>query len=489
MAGRSNKFTKKTHRRTLGVHLTSTKIFFKYILPEIKDKLFDYIWIDQYAGEGALILPILKFIPKDKRINFFKNHIYLFDIQEDMVDKSINNALAYGIPKEIAIKNIRQRDNLRNFPKFLKKKELPIYHVSNPPYLYLGYIRKHEETKIHLKYFENDNDGYQDLYQIAMINDLRNGIENLIYIIPSNFIFGAAVSNKFRMDFFKYYSVIKMYIFETKIFQFTGTNICIGFFNRKKHPNIELIKFIGTKIKKNDVVFERKYELKPEFKYRGGSKFDDYIKHYILKKPLEVKYYLLRDEVETNKGNKIITAIDTSNYSSNQYLKLDLQIDDELYSRIKSNILYIRTVDTGSLKGKVGLYEIRKDFNVDGIYVSKNTYRTSPIHIFLTPEISSDDQLLLKDYFNFLLEYFRKKLDSEFLTTYKYSNAEYTRKYLGLTQVRNLIQTFPFIELNKVNKNNLKKIIEEKDFKEILKFLTKFSKRKEKKTIDLTEWL
>lgn len=154
MADISKKFTKKTHRRTLGVHLTSTKIFFKYIFPEIKDKLFDYIWIDQYAGEGALILPILKFIPKDKRINFFKNHIYLFDIQEEMVKKCIVNAQSYGIPIDLANRNINQRDNLRNFPKFLKSKELPIYHISNPPYLYLGYIRKHEETKIQKnKYF------------------------------------------------------------------------------------------------------------------------------------------------------------------------------------------------------------------------------------------------------------------------------------------------------------------------------------------------
>jgi hypothetical protein len=58
-----------------------------------------------------------------------------------------------------------------------------------------------------------------------------------------------------------------------------------------------------------------------------------------------------------------------------------------------------------------------------------------------------------------ILEHFREKLDSEFLTTYKYSNANYTRKYLGLTQVRKIIETFPY-ELEVVKKKRLKALIE-----------------------------
>ena len=255
----------RVSRRTLGVHLTSTDTFLQYIFPHIKNILHDYLWVDFYCGQGNLILPILETIPEENRIEFFQNHIYLFDIQLGMVQKSIENAESYGIPLEIAQKNIKQRDSLNVFPQFLKKKQYPIYHITNPPYLYLGYIRKHKETEQHLKYFENENKGYQDLYQIAMINDLRNEINNLIYIIPSNLIFGASVSNKFRVDFFKYYNVDKMYIFEIQIFEFTGQNICIGFFNRKREPKKEILKFYGTKIKKNDITLERRYILKPEF--------------------------------------------------------------------------------------------------------------------------------------------------------------------------------------------------------------------------------
>ncbi|MFX1340172.1 MAG: SAM-dependent DNA methyltransferase, partial [Promethearchaeota archaeon] len=129
--------------------------------------------------------------------------------------------------------------------------------------------------------------------------------------------------------------------------------------------------------------------------------------------------------------------------------------------------------DKGSAQGRVGLGIISDDFKVAGIYVSSNTYRTHPIQIFLEPQISIEDQILLKNYFNFILELFRKELDSEFLTTYKYSNADYTRKYLGLTQVRSLIETFPIINFDEVNKKKLIQTVDQKDLYEIFNILKK----------------
>jgi len=456
------------HRRSFGVHLTSSDIFLKFIFPVIKEKLWEYKWIDLYAGEGNLTLPILKSIPPEDRIRFFKNHIYLSDIQEEMIEKCIKKAEFYGIPSEVASRNVILRNNLEGFPDFLKNNQKPIFHITNPPYLYLGYIRKHNETQKYLKLFEGKNEGYQDLYQIAMINDLRNQIDNLIYIIPSNFLFGASVSNKFRKDFLKFYKINKMIIFETKIFEFTGTNICIGFFERKKIPKSENVKFNGIKIKKQSGEIRKTYILKPKYKYRAGSKFDEFLEKNRLDTPLNVNYYLLKKEIMNNKGSNKLSVIDANNYKNNQYTKLDLRVNDKLKTKIESNILYVRTVDTGSINGRVGLGVITEDFNVNGIYVSGNTYRTHPIQIFLDPELSHNEQILLKNYFNLLLESFRKKLDSEFLTTYKYSNAEYTRKYLGLTQVRNLIQTFPYKKLNKNFKEKLSSFVDKKDLKRIL---------------------
>lgn len=471
MENKKRNTEENTFRRTFGIHLTSSKIFTEFIFPEIQDKLWQYKWIDLYAGEGNLIIPILNSIPLNDRIKFFNHHVFLSDIHPEMVEKCIENVRNYGIPSEVALNNIKVRNNLDNFPNFLKDGKLPLYHITNPPYLYLGYIRKHRETQKHLKLFEGENEGYQDLYQIAMINDLRNNIQNLVYIIPSNFLFGASVSNRFRGDFLKFYDIRKMFIFETKVFEFTGTNICIGFFEKKSIPKEENIKFSGLKIENQRKPKEINYVLKPEFNYRAGSEFDEFLKKYQLKEPLKVKYYLLKKDLLDNSGGNKLDVIDANKYQNNQYKKLTIEVNNEFKETIQSNILYVRTVDTGSYDGRVGLGVISEEFNVNGIYVSGNTYRTHPIQIFFEPTISLAEQNLLKSYFNFILETFRERLDSSFLTTYKYSNAEYTRKYLGLTQARKLIQTYPYTNISLRLKEKLANFIRKKDYNGVLEQL------------------
>ena len=461
---------KKRFRRQYGIHLTSKEMFKEFIFPHIKDKLNQYLWVDLFAGEGNLILPILEEFYQDERISFFKDHIFLFDIHQEMVHKCIDNAVSYGIPESVAQNNIMVGDNLKNFPNFLKEKKYPLFHITNPPYLYLGYITKHDDTKEHLKYFQEKNEGYQDLYQIAMMNDLRNEIQNLIYIIPSNFLFGASVSNKFRMDFLKEYQIIKMIIFETQVFEFTGTNICIGLFSKKQIPSTNIQDFTGIKIKKKDIILNRNFILKPKYKYRAGSLFDEFIETYGRKNPLKIKFYLTKDEVRQNNGRCRVEVIDANKYEHHKYKRLIIDVNKELNDKVQSNILYTKTVDSGSDNGRAGLGIIQDDFNVSGIYVSGNTYRTHPIQIFLYPSISISHQKLLREYFNSLLEHFRYTLDSEFLTTYKYSNANYTRKYLGLTQVRGLISTFPH-NLDNNDITFLQELITKKKIEDIIRFL------------------
>ncbi|HPP30590.1 MAG TPA: hypothetical protein PLE69_06705 [bacterium] len=65
--GTSSYISIEKKRREFGAHLTSIDIFKQFIFPEIKDILYNYSWIDLFAGEGNLILPILEAIPKGKR--------------------------------------------------------------------------------------------------------------------------------------------------------------------------------------------------------------------------------------------------------------------------------------------------------------------------------------------------------------------------------------------------------------------------------------
>ncbi|MFA5381728.1 MAG: N-6 DNA methylase [Candidatus Micrarchaeia archaeon] len=435
----------KGKRRDLGVHLTSVNIFKKFIFPKIKNKLNDYIWVDLFAGEGNLILPILEQIEKDKRIEFFKANIYLFDIQSEMVDKSIQNAVSYGIPKEIAEKNILQLDTLKNYPKFLLNSKKPVFHITNPPYLYLGYISKHEKNKEQQKLFTGVNKGYQDLYQIALINDLRNNLKNMIYIIPSNFLFGAVVSNKIRDDFLSRYNINEAVIFEKKIFDFTGTNVIICFFEKTDKINTKL-EFDAIKI--NCETKKRHYKLSNKNHFRAGFEFYEYTKKIKKTNSFSISFYLTENEINENLGKNKVVLLDSKKYTSRGYLKKEFFVNDYLYKKILSNPFFIRTVDTGSIDGKAGIYNIQEVFGVDGIFISGATYRTCPIQMFLTPTLTDVNSKKLIKEFNNLLNKLRENTDSEFMTTYKYSNGTYIRKYLGLSQVKNLMQTFSLSDLS-----------------------------------------
>ncbi len=460
-------------RREFGAHLTSVDIFKKFIFPEIKNILYQYTWVDLFAGEGNLILPILEAIPKNKIIEFFKDHIFLFDIQRDMVKKSIENAINYGIPLEVAKENIQVRDTLQDYPKFLRSLKYPIYHITNPPYLYLGYIAKNSERN--LKYFSGQNEGYQDLYQIALINDLRNGLKKMIYIIPTNFLFGFSVSNKIRKDFLPFYNIKKAIIFEKKIFEFTGTNVCICFFERKSNQTSSPIVFKALKI--NSRTLEKEYKLSPQHFYRAGGEFDDYISCFRSSTLLKIKFYLTLEEIERNKGDFLVKLLDVNSFSNGYFKFNTYKVNQKLYNKIKNNPLFVRTLDTGSWAGRVGIYNVNEVFGIDGILVTKEKYRTHPIQIFLSPELELNDLILLKNYFNLMLEYFRDITDSEFLTTFKYSNSDYVRKYLGLSQVKKLLETFPIHLMSSEMKKILNILVDQKNIEGIKDVLINLNKK------------
>ena len=92
--------------------------------------------------------------------------------------------------------------------------------------------------------------------------------------------------------------------------------------------------------------------------------------------------------------------------------------------------------------------------------------------------INLRDYVIKRDFKGQVIEFIiREKLDSEFLTTYKYSNAQYTRKYLGLTQARNLIHTFPYNKLLKDNKVKLARLIQNENYEKFFEFLEDLLKK------------
>ena len=140
----------------------------------------------------------------------------------------------------------------------------------------------------------------------------------------------------------------------------------IGLFSKKQIPSNNIQNFTGIKIKKKDIILNRNFSLNPKFKYRAGSHFDEFMETYRRKNPLKVKFYLTNDEVMQNNGLCRVEVIDANNYEHHKYKKLDLNVNKELNEKIKSNILYAKTVDSGSDSGRVGLGIIQDEFKVSG---------------------------------------------------------------------------------------------------------------------------
>jgi hypothetical protein len=461
--------TERKRRRVLGEHLTPRQLMRDYILPELMPILTQYRWVDLFAGRGDLIFPILEQIPPAERAAFLAEHIRLYDIQPPMVEYCIQRAVALGIPEPLARENIRQRDTLANYPEEIFRTSLPVYHVTNPPYLYLGYIPKHPETRPYLRYFTGHNEGYQDLYQIALINDLRHAVPKMAYIIPSNFLFGDAISNKIRDDLLDVYTICKAYLFEQSLFEHTGIHVMIAFFERKLYVRREPQVFEAVKV--NHTAETRRYRLTPKWHYRAGSEFEEFTTLHRATPPLKVRYYLHLETVQRNPGSCPLKLIDANGFSGKGYRVLNVQVNEALYEYVKANPLFVRTLDTGSVEGRAGLYFIPEVFDADGIVVTKATYRTHPIQVFIEPRLPQEDLQLLRDYFNLLLEHFRALTDSEFMTTYKYSESAYTRKYLGLSQAKALIETFPYLGISVEERERLRALVRLGDAERIIAFL------------------
>ncbi|GIV08339.1 MAG: hypothetical protein KatS3mg019_0430 [Fimbriimonadales bacterium] len=438
-------------------------------MPEVAPLYQRYRWVDMFAGKGDLIFPLLELTPPAERADFYREHIFLYDIQPEMVECCVQRAIQLGIPEPLARQNIRQQDTLATYPTEILKSSIPVCHITNPPYLYLGYIVKQPETQPYQKYFEGFNKGYQDLYQIALMNDLRHGVPYMIYIIPSNFLFGFSNANKIRDDFLPFYKIQKAIVFEKGLFEHTGVHVSLCFFERKAEPVREPQQFEGLKI--NDRTRRRLYYLSPAFHYRAGSEFEEFTRRYRANCPLKVGYYLYYETVKSHYGDLPIQVVDANTFTGNGYQQYQVSVDESLFKKVRTNPLFLRTLDTGTQDGRAGIYLISEVFGADAIMVSKAPYRTHPIHLFLEPTLPYEDVLLLKDYFNLLLEHFRERTDSEFMTTYKYSESLYTRKYLGLSQAKALIETFPYLDLTPAQREQLRHIIQTKNVDALLRSL------------------
>jgi len=304
---------------------------------------------------------------------------------------------AYDIDPQID--GVESRDSLL-CPPDLKGK----YIITNPPYL-----AKNKTKNKDLFFAYDTNDLYKASLKMIMGYDIfaksycRDGCEGGIIIVPLNFF--SDRDWKLRRDFLEKYKVISLNIFEERVFKDTSYTVCA--FNFKKREKDELQRFrirIYPDYLTNSQVRTESggtgYHLRPTLSdnnnYTIGYQFNE----------------LIRDKSKKVKVSRLVENV---------------ELGDNFISK-----LYLRSIDTGSMEGRIGLSIKNEPF------YGKISTRTSAT-IVLSEVFSEEEQLIVVKKFNDILEKYRKKYYSLFLTNFRNSTSHYARKRIDFKMAFDLI--------------------------------------------------
>src|SRR3989344_3945983 len=236
--------------------------------------------------------------------------------------------------------------------------------VTNPPYLNINKASKKTKDK----YFSGDH--FEDLYQTSLASIMNS--EEGIVIVPINFL-SAENSAKIRKIFFDRFRIVKMNYFTKRVFLDTTYNV-IAFYYKKNHKPID------------------SFNIKSQDNFLGI-------------------YRLTEEHLVQNPGPiKISTAY---NHINN---KEKATVSKKLFDNIKSNIIFLRAIDSGSEKGKIKLEDIR-NYKLDCL-VSKESSRHM-IHLIFTQSVSIENQEKIIKIFNSMINDLRSKYLSLFMTNFR----------------------------------------------------------------------
>jgi hypothetical protein len=268
--------------------------------------------------------------------------------------------------------------------------------LTNPPYLNVNKA----DDKAKEKYFNKFP--YEDLYQISLASIMNS--EEGVVIIPINFL-SAENSQSIRDLFFSKFEIIEMNYFKHQVFADTTYNV-IAFYYKKKNDFFKNGFEIFTHIYPDNKTIKIKLEKK--YGWIIGGEFVSKIRN----QDNELGIYRLTEEmVVKNKGSVKLPA--AYNHIND---RVDILVSKNMQELLKSNILFLKAIDSGSEKGKIALENV-KDYEVECL-ISKPTSRHMIYLIFQDP-LSISEQKKLISLFNKNLEKLRKDFCSLFLTNYR----------------------------------------------------------------------
>lgn len=295
--------------------------------------------------------------------------------------------------------------------------------LTNPPYLNVN--KASEEIKE--RYFTNSQ--FEDLYQLALCSIMDS--EEGIVIVPINFL-SAENSKKIRNIFFNKFEITEMNYFTCQVFPDTTYNV-IAFYYRKKNNHIDDKFTIKARIypqeKRMDI------ELKKDSGWTINGSFLKIIKNQ--KNELGI-YRLTEKDVKNNRGGIEVPA--AYNHVKNN---ISITVSKNFRDLIKSNIILLKAIDSGTEGGKICLDNIRK-YNVDCL-VSKESSRHMIYFVFRN-KISIPEQEKIIEIFNSEINKMRERYSSLFLTNYRDNG----RKRISFDFAYKFIN---YIYFNEISKN------------------------------------
>lgn len=306
----------------------------------------------------------------------------------------------------------------------LEEKEYE-FVLTNPPYLNINKA----SPEIKEKYFRQTL--FEDLYQLSLYSILNS--QEGIVIVPINFL-SAENSKSIRDTFFNRFRIVEMNYFRQPVFTDTTYNVIAFYYKKKERQHTDSF-IIKARIFPEQKLFPIELFAKDNWTI-GGS----FIREIQQTKNRLGIFRLTENHIQ--KGPISIEA--AYNHLKN---RITLEVDESTYNMIRSNLLLLKAIDSGSENGKVAIENI-KQHNIECL-VSKPTSRHQVYLVFQKP-IPEEEQVRLIELFNQTIEDLRQKHLSLFLTNYR----DKDRKRISFEFAYKLLNYLYFTRIRKQKDEN-----------------------------------
>lgn len=280
------------------------------------------------------------------------------------------------------------------------------FMITNPPYLYQNKMQDNT-VLAHSK--------HTDLYHLSL-EKIMNSAEG-IAIVPINFL-SSDNAQYIRTLFLETFEIVAINYFTEQVFDDTTYNVMAFYYQKKPTPSdsmdIRISIFPEAKTLDFTIYKRHNWKIGGEFMHTittcpkaiGISRLEE---HHIMHgdTPVCVAYNHLRDTKT-------------------------IHVDTPTYETLRNNIIVLKCIDTGTENGKICLQDIRTH-GVQSL-IGKRTSRNQA-HIIFSNPLSIQTQHTIITQFNALLNTYRDKYYSLFLTNFRDNN----RKRLSFTFCYKLI--------------------------------------------------